>query len=162
MRYSYSFSWFRTALEKTVIDISELVRTQIELHPNGWTEERLLSLFLGQTRLEPRIYSSGGKCKLCKRYLERPDTEELSWKRKVERIKIGVDCNAPLSKEEQKELDDAITDFENRICRWCRRENRRKNLEFTQTSIWVYAPYAINIGHGQCDILSYSYSKLMS
>jgi hypothetical protein len=129
MRYSYYFSIFRTALEKTGIDISELVRTQIELHPNGWTEERLLSLFLDQTRLEPRIYSFGGKCKLCKRHLQHPDTTEPSWNRKVERIRIGVDCNAPLSEEEareQKELDDAITDYENGICRWCHEENRRE------------------------------------
>ncbi len=62
------------------------------------------------------VQISGG---LCKAYLHMPDQDELSWKRRVERTRTGVDLDAPLSDEEageQKELDDKITDCENGIC----------------------------------------------
>jgi hypothetical protein len=44
MHLSSTFSCFRLALQKVDIDIRELIRFQIEMYPDGWTLERLLSL----------------------------------------------------------------------------------------------------------------------
>ena len=63
-----------------------------------------------------------------------PDWEELAWKRKVVRYKHGVDLDAPLNEEEdrqQKELDDAIVDFKNGICHRCHKKRK------TKKSTWI-------------------------
>jgi hypothetical protein len=134
MEYSCSFISFRIALNIIDIDICELVRAQIDIHPDGWTLERLLSLALDQTIEDESDHTSHGHCRQCRsRHLCHPDEDELAWKRKVIRIKNGVDIDAPLSEEEktqQKALDDAIVDFENGICHRCHKRNKRKK------SIW--------------------------
>jgi len=45
LRFSRYFLIFRAVLEKIGIDIRELVRNRMKEHSNGWTEERLLSLY---------------------------------------------------------------------------------------------------------------------
>jgi hypothetical protein len=135
LRFSRSFFPFRAVLEKIDIDIRELIRNQIEEHSNGWAEERLLSLYLDQTIAERRRPTFDGptSCKLCKLSLRDPDWEGLEWKRRVERIRVGVALDAPLSDEEerdQKELDDAIEDSKNGIClncHWKKRQPRKWN-----------------------------------
>jgi hypothetical protein len=134
MEYTCSFISFRIALNMIDIDICELVHAQIDIHPDGWTLERLLSLALDQTIEDERDHMSYGRCRQCRRhYLYHPDEDELAWKRKVNRIKNGVDIDAPLSEEEetqQKALDDAIMDYENGICHSCHLKDKRKK------SIW--------------------------
>jgi hypothetical protein len=130
LRFSRSFFPFRAVLEKIDIDIRELIRNQIEEHSNGWAEERLLSLYLDQTIAERRRPTFDGltSCKLCKFSLRDPDWKELEWKRRVERIRVGVALDAPLSDEEerdQKELDDAIEDSKNGICLDCHLKKRQ-------------------------------------
>jgi hypothetical protein len=135
MRYSTSFSMFRAALVKIGIDIRDSVHEQIELQPNGWTTERLLSLCLDDTAVERKRTTFGDhkRCKLCKRWLQDPGLEELAWKRRVKRIGVGVELDAPLSEEEvgaQKRLDDLMEDAKNGIClrcHWKKQETRRWN-----------------------------------
>jgi hypothetical protein len=70
-----------------------------------------------------------GDCKLCGANVLHPDQEELAWKRKVDRFNHGVDLDAPLNGEEerqQKELDDAIVDFKNGICHDCHKKKKTK------------------------------------
>lgn len=129
MPFSCSFSSFRVALQKVDLDIRELIRFQIETYPNGWTLENLLSLSLDSVKAQPRDFIKHGDCKLCGEWVLHPDQEELAWKRKVDRIKHGVDLDAPLNEEEerqQKDLDDAIVDFENGICHDCHKKKKTK------------------------------------
>jgi hypothetical protein len=134
LRYSCFFSSFRAALQKVDLDIRELIRFQIEMHPDGWTQETLLSLSQDPAKAQPGDFMVHGDCKLCRAEVFHPDWEELAWKRKVDRYKHGVDLDAPLNEEEerqQKELDDAIVDFEKGICESCHSENKRKK------STWI-------------------------
>jgi len=131
--FSKSFTIFRAVLEEIGIDIREVIRNQIEVYPNGWTEERLLSLYLDRILADWKrpSYCELDRCKLCKHHLQDPDCNEIKWKRRVERIRVGVDIDAPLSEDEerdQKEVDDAIEDFKNGIClscRWKKQETRK-------------------------------------
>jgi hypothetical protein len=134
LRYSCCFSSFRAALQKIDLDIRELIRFQIEMHPDGWTQETLLSLSQDPAKAQTRDFMLHGNCKLCRAFVPDPDWEELAWKRKVDRYKHGVDLDAPLNEEEereQKELDDAIVDFEKGICESCHNKNKRKK------STWI-------------------------
>jgi hypothetical protein len=134
LRNSCCFSSFRAALQKVDLDIRELIRFQIEMHPDGWTQETLLSLSQDPAKAQPRDIMPPEDCKLCRAFVLHPDREELAWKRKVDRYKHGVDLDAPLNEEEerqQKELDDAIVDFEKGICEGCHNKNKRKK------STWI-------------------------
>jgi hypothetical protein len=134
MPFSCSFSSFRVALQKVDLDIRELIRFQIETYPDGWTLERLLSLSLDSAKAQPGDLMVHGDCKLWGAYVHHPDWEDLAWKQKVDRFKHGVDLDAPLNEEEerqQKELDDAIVDFENGICYNCHRKRK------TKKSTWI-------------------------
>lgn len=134
MPFSCSFSSFRVALQKVDLDIRELIRFQIETCPDGWTLERLLSLSLDSAKAQPGDLMIHGRCKLCPELVLHPDWRELAWKRKVDRFKHGVDLDAPLNEEEerqQKELDDAIEDFKNGICHPCHRKKK------TKKSTWI-------------------------
>ena len=137
LHYSWIFSSFRAALQKVDLDIRELIRFQIEMHPDEWTQETLLSLSQDPAKAQPRDFSHfmvHGDCKLCRAGVLHPDWEELAWKRKVDRYKHGVDLDAPLNEEEerqQKELDDAIVDFKNGICHRCHKKRK------TKKSTWI-------------------------
>lgn len=134
LRHSCYFSAFRVALQQVDIDIRELIRFQIETYPDGWTLENLLSLSLDSAKAQPRDFMVYGDCKLCGAFVRHPDWEELAWKRKVDRFKHGVDLDAPLNEEEekqQKELDDAIVDFKNCICHHCHKKKKPKK------STWI-------------------------
>ncbi|KAN0093828.1 hypothetical protein V8E51_017012 [Hyaloscypha variabilis] len=137
MAHRCSFFNFGLALEKVGIDIREVVRFQIETCPDGWTQERLLALSLDQTKMEKGFfYTEGGHCALCGDDLCHPDWPELDWKRRVSRFKKGVDLNAPLSEEEakdQKNLDDAIVDYENGVCLTCHEEKKKKKKKLRWT-----------------------------
>jgi hypothetical protein len=129
--HSWSFSWFRVALNTIGIDICEVARAQIEAYPDGWTLERLLALCLDQTKVRVRKFSVVHKCQLCPRSNYHPDWFELAWRRRVRRIKHGLDVDSPLSEKEdraQKELDAAIVHYENGICFFCHEEGKKSNI----------------------------------
>jgi hypothetical protein len=134
LRYSCFFSSFRAALQKVDLDIRELIRFQIEIYPDGWTQETLYYISQDTAMTQSSDFMAHGYCKLCRAWVFHPDGEELAWKRKVDRYKHGVDLDAPLNEEEerqQKELDDAIVDFKNGICHGCHKKKK------TKKSTWI-------------------------
>lgn len=128
MRYSGSLSSSRQALHDLGINIRELLRVEVETNADGWTLERLSSLWLDETKAEGTNCNSRGRCRVCEERLSYPDWNELAWKRRVNRFKYGVDLDAPLGEEEaseQKALDDAIVDYNNDVCLWCHKKKKK-------------------------------------
>ena len=137
IRYSWAFSTFRAAVQTTGIKVEELIRSQIELLSDGWTFERLVSLFHDHSEL---IKNGGGLLwstktyQLCNNWFWGPDEDEVSWKRRVNRIKAGMDLGAPLNEEEEserEELEVYLIDFHNGICRKCHEKNKKKKSRWT-------------------------------
>ena len=133
-RYSWSFSTFRAAVQTTGIDIEELMRSQIELLSDGWTFERLLSLYNDHSEKGGTMLWPGEACRLCKEWFRQPDRDEVSWKRRVNRIKAGMDLEVPLNEEEERsreELEAYLIDFHKGICRQCHEKNKKKQSRWT-------------------------------
>jgi hypothetical protein len=132
LRLSSSFVIFRSILIKAGYDLDKVIRDEIELEDNGWTETTLRKLFM--LDVTPFVARGFFTCEVCHEdvssltgYGKR--AKEVPWERMLQRLKDEVDLDAPLTDEEHREQKEwegyAIADDE-KICQQC----HRKKIQF--------------------------------
>jgi hypothetical protein len=147
MNYSISFWRFRDLLKQSNFDTRGLVRKEIKIHPTGWTEESLLSLFDESDPIVP-VYMVG--CIYCqKRFRSFPNvfSEEVPWERKLQRLKDGIDMNEPLTEEEQQRQDEWDRQLQTieYVCTDCVRIHRRETPFDEDDDKYEAKPWAPNL-----------------
>jgi hypothetical protein len=119
VRRSLSFSRFRDILKLANFDIEGLVRKEVEIHNTGWTEKSLLSLFMSSGSVVPVYMFTCRRCKEQFRSYSRMSLykvgetwvhvrKEVSWERRLRRLKRGIDPEAPLNEMETREQKEGL------------------------------------------------------
>ena len=100
LRYPRSFAALRTALKAASYDFVDVVRQEIDLRSNGWTEKTLLAVF--EDRFDLKAGCIGGRhCRQCETWLMNPcEDQSVEWNIKLRRHREGLDQDAPLSEAE--------------------------------------------------------------
>jgi hypothetical protein len=131
MRYSWSFTRFRKVLDQAGIDRKQFILDQIACFDDGWTVDSLSTVF---DEPPQTIVVSRYVCEVCGHYPNRPYAE-VSWQRRLVRIKNDVYPGSPLTQvesEDQADWDQLIGLWKLRVCAEC----HSKDLSVEPLGVW--------------------------
>ncbi|KAE8448538.1 hypothetical protein EG329_009419 [Mollisiaceae sp. DMI_Dod_QoI] len=100
MQYSWSFTKFRTLLDRAGIDRQTFLEDQIASFDDGWTIERLSKVFDEPVYRRAIVQFS---CDVCNIYVLRPQCGEQPWIGRLQRIKEGLDPDGALNEDELRD-----------------------------------------------------------
>jgi len=124
MQTSQSFTKIRELLQNSShFEIVQMVREDIRLCSNGWTEDTLMAVFNEEVELctGPREFA----CKTCGRWLDNLySLVEYPWGMRLRRLKLGIPQDLPLDKTEirgEKLWDEVVASYQAKICLRCQK-----------------------------------------